>query len=446
MKLPDEAPRLPKLPFLVGDVALLLTALLIAEFHPHPSAMLPLLLIVGCVVLGAVLAVIPFLTDYARQQDEAARDLRHSLDAQLQRFQTAAAQLDGAVAHLNKLEETALKNLQVAERLPHKLQEKIAEFKQQLDQAGDGEKEALVQELTALRSSENERLETVAAKIHQTVADATALETALRKHLAAAQEALGKSTAALANLEQKSAAAAASSSNDWLPPPAPGEPAPAPAEEGISRAPKKHRETPAPPAPEPVSVPPESPATSAAPAPPSEDPVSPAAAPAEPPAASVATSAPSTAATAKPPRKRAPKKTHLEGTELALPIVGEPAAPVAEPSVEKAAEPSAPDESAQLSPEETAADSARSADGQTRLLVTAYIGIGNRVFIRGEGPGLSWDKGVPLDFVSIGKWRWESPDVAAPVRCRLLKNDETESPLGRIIVEPGQQLTVTATF
>ena len=32
---------------------------------------------------------------------------------------------------------------------------------------------------------------------------------------------------------------------------------------------------------------------------------------------------------------------------------------------------------------------AKTSDGTTRLLVTAYIGIGNKVFVRGEGPGLS---------------------------------------------------------
>src|SRR5581483_6168787 len=86
-------------------------------------------------------------------------------------------------------------------------------------------------------------------------------------------------------------------------------------------------------------------------------------------------------------------------------------------------------------------------DGATRLLVTAYIGIGNRLFIRGSGPGLSWDKGVPLQFVSIGKWRWETADATAPVKAKLYKNDETEcTALGTLTVEPGQQTEVTAVF
>jgi hypothetical protein len=88
-----------------------------------------------------------------------------------------------------------------------------------------------------------------------------------------------------------------------------------------------------------------------------------------------------------------------------------------------------------------------SSDGATRVLVTAYIGIGNRVFIRGEGAGLSWDKGVPLQFVSIGKWRWENSEASSPVRFKLYKNDEIEcAALGAQELQPGHQLEVTAAF
>ena len=88
-----------------------------------------------------------------------------------------------------------------------------------------------------------------------------------------------------------------------------------------------------------------------------------------------------------------------------------------------------------------------SSDGATRLIATSYIGIGNRLFIRGEGPGLSWERGVPLQFVSIGKWRWETPDASAAVRFKLYKNDEVECPgLGTVELEPGHQQEVIAKF
>jgi hypothetical protein len=92
-------------------------------------------------------------------------------------------------------------------------------------------------------------------------------------------------------------------------------------------------------------------------------------------------------------------------------------------------------------------DRVLTSDGATRLLVTAYIGIGNRLFIRGDGPGLSWDKGVPLQFVSIGKWRWESNDATGPIQFKLYKNDDLEcAALGAQQLDPGHQQEVTAAF
>jgi hypothetical protein len=98
-------------------------------------------------------------------------------------------------------------------------------------------------------------------------------------------------------------------------------------------------------------------------------------------------------------------------------------------------------------PAEAPTETAVSADGATRLIITAYIGIGNRLFIRGEGPGLSWEKGVALTFVSIGKWRWETNEATGPVRFRIYKNDELEcTALGERSVEPGAQADFTASF
>ena len=93
-----------------------------------------------------------------------------------------------------------------------------------------------------------------------------------------------------------------------------------------------------------------------------------------------------------------------------------------------------------------AAESSTSSDGATRLLATAYIGIGNKLFIRGDGPGLSWDAGVPMQFVSIGKWGWHTYDASGPIRCKLYKNDETAALSGEIVLEPGRHTEVTALF
>jgi hypothetical protein len=137
-------------------------------------------------------------------------------------------------------------------------------------------------------------------------------------------------------------------------------------------------------------------------------------------------------ADAPPPRKRGPRKRAPAPETPATDLVLEsPPAADAQPA------PAAPEIS----------EPAVSADGATRLVVTAYIGIGNRLYIRGEGPGLSWEKGSPLTFVSIGKWRWETNDASAPVRFKLYKNDDTEcSALGEQSLAPGAQQELTASF
>ena len=147
-----------------------------------------------------------------------------------------------------------------------------------------------------------------------------------------------------------------------------------------------------------------------------------------------------------------------------VPPTPEPApAPAPKPAPAPApATPPAVDEFVQFAPDEfpsaspvaefklhspDATVSSVTADGATRLLATAYIGIGNRLFIRGEGPGLSWEKGIPLAFVSIGKWRWETTETAATVTFKLYKNDTVEcTSLGEQSIAPGHLTEVTAAF
>ena len=134
----------------------------------------------------------------------------------------------------------------------------------------------------------------------------------------------------------------------------------------------------------------------------------------------------------KPKKPRAPRQPKPEDTLAAM---SEPS----ESTAEEGAPPEAPSEAAPAEP-------SVSIDGATRLLVTAYIGIGNKLFIRGDGPGLSMDKGVPMHFVSIGKWGWSTDDATGPVACKLYKNDETAALSGEIFIEPGQHVEVTALF
>ncbi|HWA86885.1 MAG TPA: hypothetical protein VG710_11725 [Opitutus sp.] len=459
MSVPDQTSKLPKLPFLIGDVVLLAAAWYIASRHPGGLHSADVAAITTCVAVGAVLGVVPFLADYARKQDELLDDRQRALEALARTVTSAAEQISIAAGGFNEIAELAHKNLRQAETLPHKLQEKIAEFNAQLDNAREDDREELEKELTDLRAAESERLAAVAAKVEKAVAELTRLDADVQKQVAARSDlvagvtdALAKaSAAAIASISDAQAKAlAAGAAPHTPPPPAPSaeppptaEPAPAaaPAAETPS-APKRPRK----PRPEPVAAEP----SAAEPPPvafesiPKIEPVAPHSAPPFP----LETAAPATASPAetapeppaapaeepKPVRKRAAKKP-ADDASADLPL---------EPG--NGSEPAASSDDAGLTAAEVV-ERVLASDGATRLIATAYIGIGNRLFIRGDGPGLSWDKGVPLQFVSIGKWRWETPDAAGPVKFKLFKNDETEcTALGTLTLDPGYQQEVTAKF
>lgn len=120
----------------------------------------------------------------------------------------------------------------------------------------------------------------------------------------------------------------------------------------------------------------------------------------------------------------------------------------AEASVEPVAKPAPPSEQPSLleTPEPPARAKASANKDKTTLVAQVLIGIGNKPYVRGIGPGLSLEKGVPMQFVEIGKWEWVSPNGHEPVSIQIYKNDEVPSTIGEITIEPGQRRAVTPTF
>ncbi len=97
------------------------------------------------------------------------------------------------------------------------------------------------------------------------------------------------------------------------------------------------------------------------------------------------------------------------------------------------------EEEAEAAPE--AASAPQSNATGTALIVNLMIGIGNKPFVRGTGPGLRQDKGVPTSFLGIGRWQWISPDPEAPATVEVWKNDQ--SPMGEPLhISGGEPLEV----
>ena len=483
----SPSPKLPKWIFFLADAILLLTAWFIASRSTGALSATAITAITACVIVGAIVGTVPLLLHYEREKNETLDDRQRALEALALTLTTAAEQIGIAAQGLHEIAELTRKNLQQAEALPQQLGAKVAALQAQLNTERDEEREELKKDLTTLRAIESEQLAATATKVQHAAAELGKLEAAAQKSLAVSQAALASieaklaagTSAALAEVESRLAARAAST----LAAIEATRRAPAPEADGGESRPKhplrratdvgraitpvvpptaapfaghltatESTETPAEsPQPEAAAESPSreepkpEPMPEAKPAetPAAEAPVEPVVAVPAPAAAAPATeadAAPAVVAEPKPKKPRAPRK----------PKPAEPSAPldlgIAEAAAPVVAAVSAADDFSQVPPNEPVEKSI-SADGATRLLVTAYIGIGNRLFIRGDGPGLTWDKGVPLQFVSIGKWRWETAEATAPVQFKLYKNDDLEcAALGAQTLESGSQQEVTATF
>ena len=84
----------------------------------------------------------------------------------------------------------------------------------------------------------------------------------------------------------------------------------------------------------------------------------------------------------------------------------------------------------------------------TRTTVAAQIdvGFGNALYIRGEGPGLSWDKGTMMDCVADDKWVITVSDATRPIVFKFLLNDITWCVGNDCVVEPGASMTTVPVF
>lgn len=81
------------------------------------------------------------------------------------------------------------------------------------------------------------------------------------------------------------------------------------------------------------------------------------------------------------------------------------------------------------------------------ITASVFIGIGNKPYLRGSAGGLSWEKGLAMEFQEIGKWRWVAPsDLDAALEVQIYRNDEDPDQSGKYTLEPSQKLEVTPVF
>lgn len=210
------------IPFLAADAALLLTAAVIAWRTPEELAGGALFGVVFCVGLGAVLTVLPFLVNDARERDDALAARQREL-TELVNTSTASAsrwgtQWASAATGLEDAATLASRSIAAAERLPAVFQEKADALAHTLAQA---ESEARARAETAGRQETTlaariAQIESASAALQRTLADFERVQADLREQRAAIGATLaefpaaaGRAQAATAELEERIAAAPA---------------------------------------------------------------------------------------------------------------------------------------------------------------------------------------------------------------------------------------------
>lgn len=73
------------------------------------------------------------------------------------------------------------------------------------------------------------------------------------------------------------------------------------------------------------------------------------------------------------------------------------------------------------------------------------VGFGNRLFLRGQGGGLSWDHGIPLECVDSRTWRLIVP-AKDSLQFKLLINDSVWAKGEDVVATPGKRVELVPAF
>ena len=211
------APRhLSLFPFLAADAGLLLTAALIAWRTPEELAGGALLGVVACVALGAVLLVLPFIINDAREREAALAERQREMVALMETTTANAArwgtQWAAAATGLEDAAGLAARSIATAERLPVVFQEKIDGLAQKLAQAESDARKRVESagELEAALAERAKEIGTASAVLQGALADFGRVEAGLGEQRAALDAVLaevgaatGRAQAARAGFEEK---------------------------------------------------------------------------------------------------------------------------------------------------------------------------------------------------------------------------------------------------
>lgn len=83
---------------------------------------------------------------------------------------------------------------------------------------------------------------------------------------------------------------------------------------------------------------------------------------------------------------------------------------------------------------------------KTSIVAYVDVGFGNALYLRGEAPGLSWSKGVPMDCRSANEWSISMAGVKEGFAYKLLINDSQWAKGDNAYAKPGVVNEISPSF
>ena len=154
-----ETPKLNKVPFVVGDVALVATGVWIAFQASKPLGLPQVCAVAACLALGAWLCVLGFLTEYRARLKYAEADALASTVDQINQVQLVADRISLATSQWQTVQEHSTKTAQTARQIADQITVEARAFTDALGRANDAEKGQLRLEIEKLRRGEGEWLQ-----------------------------------------------------------------------------------------------------------------------------------------------------------------------------------------------------------------------------------------------------------------------------------------------
>jgi molecular chaperone GrpE (heat shock protein) len=163
-------PKLSKVPFIIGDVILVVLAYFVYHQSSRPMTTWQMAFFVLCGALGAWISVLPFLIEYRASLKTSDTNALSNAVTQIQNVEQVAQRISAATAQWQTVQEQSAKTAATANEVVDRIGAEARSFTEFLQRANDGEKAHLRLEIEKLKRSEGEWLQIIIRMLDHTYA------------------------------------------------------------------------------------------------------------------------------------------------------------------------------------------------------------------------------------------------------------------------------------